>query len=241
MRKLLFLLFVLPLVLISQENESYLLNITEITVKMGHNDQFTEGVKAWKNCYIENEGEDHWNFWHRFQGVGNVYTLTSRMANWAEIDKKDEAGKKCRIKVVNLIMPHVESINYNIARSMPDISRSGGFPEDTEIVWVYNVQTSNSTHFKEVASEIGKSVKKAEGDSRGIWYSTMGGAPEVADYFIGVPIKNFAAMDVERDGVWEIYEKEHGKSKADALRSKFRSAVSSDWSYIYTLNKELSH
>ncbi|MBT8260696.1 MAG: hypothetical protein KJN82_05235 [Bacteroidia bacterium] len=242
MRKLFYLLLLCPIMLLSQENESFLLNLSEITVKPGHEAQFTEGVMSYKKCYNENEGKDSWNMWRRMQGEGTVYTFTSTMTNWAEMDdSNDPAGKECRMKVVNLIMPHVKSIHYNIASSIPSFSRSTGMPEETSVVWVYNVKTNNSTAFMEVVEEISKSVKKAEGDNRGTWYSTVGGAPEVSDFFVGIPFKNFAEMDVERDGVWKIYEKAHGKKKADALRAKMRSSVSSDWSYIYTLNKELSN
>lgn len=242
MRKLLYLLLLSPIMLLSQENESFLLNLSEITVKSGHNAQFIEGVKSWKKCYVDNEGKDKWNMWQRMQGEGTVYTLTSTMAKWAEMDDdNDPAGKECRMQVVNLIMPHVKSVHYNIARSMPDYSRSTGMPEDTGLVWVYNVKTKNSTDFREVVGEITSALKKAEGDSRGTWYNTVGGSPEVADYFVGIPYKNFAALDVDRDGAWKVYEKANGKVKTDALRAKFRASVSSDWSYIYTLNKELSN
>lgn len=242
MRKLLYLLLILPMLAVSQENESFLLNLSEITVKSGHDAQFLEGVKSWKKCYVDSEGKDKWNMWRRVQGEGSVYTLTSTMANWAEMDDdSDEAGKDCYLNVVNLIMPHVESVHYNIARSLPGLSRSTGMPEDTKVVWVYNVKTDNSTNFREVIGEITKAIKNAEGDSRGTWYSTVGGSPEVSDYFVGIPYKNFADMDVERDGVWKIYEKANGKEKTDELRAKFRASVSSDWSYIYTLKKELSN
>ncbi len=242
MRKLLYLLMLSPIVMLSQENESFLLNLSEITVKSGHDSQFIEGVKSYKKCYNDNEGKDKWNMWRRLQGKGSVYTFTSTMANWAEMDDdNDPAGKACRMKVVNLIIPHVKSVEYNIASSMPSFSRSTGMPEDTNVVWVYNVKTKNSTSFKEVVEEISKAVVKAEGDNRGTWYSVVGGSPEVADYFVGIPFKNFAEMDVERDGVWKIYEKANGKSKTKELRAKFRNSVSSDWSYIYTLNKELSN
>ncbi|WP_341215039.1 hypothetical protein [uncultured Wocania sp.] len=242
MKKSLYLLLLLPMLLVAQQNESILLNLSEITVKPGHNAQFIQGVKAWKECYLENNGEDKWNMWKRLQGEGSVYTMTSVMANWAEMDEKgDDAGKECRMIVVNLIMPHVKSIHYNLARSLPKLSRSSPMPEDTGLVWVYNVQVNNSTDFNHVISETSKAIKNAEGDGRGTWYSTIGGAPEVSDYFVGIPFKNFAELDVERDGVWKVYEKANGKKKTDELRAKFRACVDNDWAYIYTLNKELSN
>ena len=242
MRKLLYLLLLSPIVMLSQENESFLLNLSEITVKSGHEAQFIEGVKSYKKCYNDNEGKDKWNMWRRMQGEGSVYTFTSTMANWAEMDdNNDPAGKECRTKVINLIMPNVKSIHYNIASSIPALSRSTGMPEDTKVVWVYNVKTNNSSDFRAVVGEISKALKKEEGDARGTWYNTVGGSPEVSDYFVGIPFKNFADMDVKRDGVWKIYEKANGKEKTEELRAKFRASVSSDWSYIYTLNKELSN
>ena len=241
MRKLFYALLLLPFFAVSQENEAFLLNVSEITVKTGHNAQFVEGVKSWKKCYKDNDGKDPWNMWKRVQGEGTVYTMTSTMANWAEMDKDgDAAGKECRMAVVNLIMPHVKSVNYNIARSMPDISKSTGMPQDTKVVWVYNAKTSNSVSFREVVGELTAATKKAEGDARGTWYNVQGGAPEGANYFVAVPFKNFAELDVDRDGVWNIYEKANGKTKTDALRAKMRASISSDWSYIYSLNEELS-
>jgi len=242
MRKLFYLILILPFVVVSQSNESVLLSLSEITIKPGHDAQFLDGVKSWKECYLENEGTDKWNMWRRVQGEGSVYTMTSTMAKWAEMDEEgDAAGKECRMIVMNFIMPHVKSIHYNIASSMPDVSRTTPMPEDTELVNVYNFKISNSSVFMEVVDALTAEMKKADGDTRAVWYAVQGGAPEVADYFVVVPFKNFADLDIERDGVWKVYEKANGKTKADALRDKFRASISSDWSYMYTLNKGLSN
>ena len=88
MKKLVLLVVLMPFLIVAQQNESILLNLSEITVKPGHNAQFIQGVKAWKECYLENNGEDKWNMWKRVQGEGNVYTMTSVMANWAEMDEE---------------------------------------------------------------------------------------------------------------------------------------------------------
>ena len=242
MRKLFYALLLLPFFAVSQGNEAFLLNLSEITVTQGHDAQFVEGVKSWKKCYKDNDGKDPWNMWKRVQGEGSVYTLTSRMAKWAEMDEEgDAAGKECRMAVVNLIMPHVKSVNYNIARSMPDVSSSSPMSEDSKLVMVYNVKTSNSTSFREAIGELTATMKKAEGDTRVTWYNVQGGGPDAANYFVAVPYKNFADLDVDRDGVWKVYEKANGKSKTDALRAKFSASVSSDWSYFYSLNEELSY
>ena len=46
MKKLLYLMVLLPLLVVSQENDSFLLTLSEITVKPGHDAQFIEGVKS---------------------------------------------------------------------------------------------------------------------------------------------------------------------------------------------------
>ena len=240
MRKIMLLILILPMVMVSQESESFLLNMSEITVKYGHTVQFMEGVKSWKKCYKENDGKEEWNMWRRVQGKGSVFTLTSAMLNWAEMDEdNDPASKACRMNVVNSIRPHVESIEYNIARSMPDFSIAG-LPDDTGLVWVYNAKVNNSTDFKDVIKQTSMAFKKAEDSPRGVWYGVIGGAPEVSDYFVAIPYKNFADLDKDRDNVWEVFEKVNGKKKTDELRAKLRACVDSDWSYMYELMTELS-
>lgn len=236
MKKLLLLVLLLPLMAVSQSNSSFLLNMTEITVKQGHNEEFLQGMSAYKKCFTDNGGTYDSNLWRRVQGEGTVYVLTSTMANWAEMDEgPSDARNKCWDNVINHVRPHIQSVGRNIARSMPDLSRTTSMPETTKVVYVYNVKTSNDQAFRDVVGELTSAIKKAEGDTRGTWYNTQGGSPDVADYFVGVPHDNFSSMDVDRDGPWTIYEKANGKAKTDALRAKFRASVSKDWSYLYRL------
>ena len=236
MRKLLLFVVLLPVMALSQSNESILLDMTELTVKFGHNEEFIQGMKAYRKCYNDNGGTYSSNLWRRVQGEGAVYVLTNTMENWAEMDEgRSDASSKCWNNVLYHVRPHLQSVGRNIARSMPNISRTTPMPETTSMVMVYSVKTSNGDAFREVIGELTAALKKADGDSRGTWYSTVGGAADGADYFVGVPHDNFASMDVDRDGVWTTYEKANGKAKTDALRAKFRSSVSKDWSYMYRL------
>lgn len=222
----------------AQDKESTLLRMSEITVKPGHYAQFTEGVKKWKECYGENNGERSWNMWERVQGEGTVFVMTGVMENWAQMDQKDPANKECRTVLMNFIMPHVEKVNFNIARTMPDISRT--FPDDTELVWVWFAKVNNSTVFKENIEALSNAVSAKEGGPRGTWYSYAGGAHDTPDYMVSVPFKGYADLDVSRDNVWKIYEETAGKKKADAMRASQREVIDMGWSYMYKLNKELS-
>lgn len=240
MKKLVLLLVLIPMLALSQNDGSKLLSMTEITVKSGHESQFIAGVKMWKECYLKNKGTDKFNVWRRVQGEGVMYVLTGMMDNWVEMDKEDAAGKECQIKVLDFIMPHVEKINYSIARTMPEVSMATP-AEGTKLVWVSFFRTTNGTVFNEAIKEISSTIKSVEGTTRGTWYSFNGGGPDAPEYMVSTPYKGYADLDIKRDGVWKIYENKHGKKKSDDLRAKFRASLENDWSYLYSLNEELSN
>ncbi|MHB1146785.1 MAG: hypothetical protein ACYC01_04230 [Lutibacter sp.] len=240
MKKLLLLAFLIPMFAFSQNDGSKLLSMSEITVKPGHNSQFIEGVKMWKECYMENKGTDKWNIWKRVQGEGIMYVMTGMMDNWAEMDKEDAAGKECRMKVLDFIMPHVEKINYNIARTMPEVSKSTP-SEGTKLVWVSFFRVDNDSVFNDIIKGTSSAIKSAEGSVRGTWYTFMGGGPDSADYMVSTPYKGYADLDITRDGVWKIYENKNGKKKTDDMRAKFRASLENSWAYLYSLSEEISN
>lgn len=239
MRKLFFLLALIPAFMLAQTPDSMLLSVTEITVKQGHSAQFEEGVKKWKECYLENEGKDSWNFWRRMQGEGSVYVMSGSMDNWAEMDQEDPVNKECAAVLLNFIMPHVDKVVYSVSRSMPEYSRV--MPEDTKLVWVTFFRVKDDTAFREIISAVSGAIKAKEGTARGMWYNYMGGAPDAADYMVSTPYSGFAQLDITRDSPSKIYENAVGKKKADEMSAKWDAAVEDGWSYIYTLNSELSN
>lgn len=222
------------------EEGSMILSATEFTVKPGHNTQFREGVKAWKACYLEHEGEWTWNMWSRVQGEGNVYILSSFMENWAEMDDpSDEAGQACQNLAVNLINPNIEKSNRNLSRTMPSMSRAPGGAMDVINVSYWRVK--NGSLFRETVSEIVSTVRSVEGEPRGWWYSAIGGDLNAPHYFVVTPFENFAALDVQRDGVWTVVENQHGAEKRDELQNKYRESVDQFWSYMFRRVADLSH
>ena len=222
-----------------EEEKGFILSMTEFTIKKGHDNQFKEGIKAWKACYLENGGTWTWNVWSRIQGEGNVYVMTSGMDKWAEMDEKDEAGKECRDLARDLIYPHIETTERNFARFMPELSKT--YPNSDNVLWVTSFQVENWRKFKEIIKEVGDAVVQAEGSPRGYWYSVMGGNRDNEDFFVATPFKDFAAMDVERDNVWTIYENANGKKKRDEMQAEFRGATKEIWSYMYKRVEEISH
>jgi len=236
----LFVVAVLSMSSVAQTPQKFILSTTEFTVKSGHASQFEEGVKAWKACYLENKGEWTWTMWQRYNGKGSVYVLSSNSPNWATMDdENDEAGKKCRQIAMDKIIPHVESTEDNFATSIPEFSRSGA--SDMNVIWVSFFQVQNSVLFREIIKETSDIMQKAENNKRSYWYVSNGGSPESADFFVTTPYKNFAALDVERDGVWKLVENAKGKEYADKLRTSFRSTLENSWAYMFKRIEDLSH
>lgn len=225
--------------LTAQNDNSVLMTLNEITVKYGHNAQFIEGVKQWKDCYLENNGENSWGMWKRVQGEGNVYVMTGLKDNWAEIGQSDPVNKDCYAILMNFIMPHVEKVHFNIARSMPDLSRT--WPNDTKVIWVTYYKVKNSPDFIDIISAVGNFMKEKEGSTRGTWFDYAGGARDAPDYMVTTPYSGFAQMDIPRDRPWKLYSDAVGKEKTDEMGVKWRAAVEDSWSYLFELKSELSN
>jgi len=229
--------FLLPTTTQAQEDESYIMELNEYTIKFGENSKFTEGVKKWNKCYKDNKGTNTWNVWHRLQGKGNVYVMSSAIENWAKMDESDAAGKACGAIALNFIIPHIESAEVSTTRSMPEYSNKENLGDNT-IVWVTNFKVNDSEMFREAVNEMSSAIKKKEGDARGWWFRYMGG--EAGRYMVSTPFKDFADLDTDTENIWKLYEAANGKTKTKDLKEKFKSVIDEQWSYTYTLEKELS-
>lgn len=229
-----------PVTQAQAEEGSMILSLTEFTVKPGHNTQFMEGVKAWKECYLEHDGEWTWNTWSRVQGEGNVYVLSSFMENWAEMDDpSDEAGQACQNLARDLINTSIEKSTSNLARTVPSISGTPGTPLDVINVMFWRVK--NASLFRATVDEVVSTIRTVEGEPRGFWYSGIGGDLNAPHYFVVTQYENFAAMDEDVDGVWTVVENELGPEKRAELQNNYRESVDQSWSYIFRRVADLSH
>jgi hypothetical protein len=217
-----------------------LMSVTEFTIKAGHETQFREGIKAWKACYLENKGEWTWRMWQRQQGEGSVFVLASDMANWAEMDKTDESGKKCQDLARTLINPHIEKASSHVTRFQLGISKGTPLTEDKIRVTFYELNASNGHKLMEVAKEVEGFRKTAGITAPGYWYQWVTSGPESPNFHHVMPYKDYASMDIIQESVWQTVEKSAGKAKRDELQAAFRSSLQNTWSYIYTLDKDIS-
>ena len=222
------------------EEGSLLLSVTEFTIKPGHDTQFREGVKAWKSCYLENEGDWTWDVWNRVQGEGNVYTLSSFMGSWAEMDdSSDEAGQACQNLAQNLINTSIETATRNFFRTMPSLSKSEAVPNN--VINVTNWRVNNRTLFMETVDEIVAATVSAFDEPRGYWRDAVGGDLNAPHFYFLAPFENFAAMDAPWEDAFTVVENEMGKSERDRIEANYLASVDEVWSFMYRKIDDLSH
>ncbi|MBT8295222.1 MAG: hypothetical protein KJP01_02680 [Gramella sp.] len=240
MKRVILILMLIPFLGIGQERESQILHIYELKLKMNEGEKFRQGMKKWKDCYLENKGVDNWSVWNRVQGESGMVAVTFFMDKWAEMDEDPtDADNACRTIFQSDIFPYVENMEHHITTSMPEFSKEPS--TGNKVYWVTFFRSNNNSDFTDVIKEVSATFKEAKGDRLGYWYDFAGGGQESADYMVSIPYKNFAGMDEEWTSPWKVYEEKHGKEKMEKMREKFRAATDDSWSYIYSLNENLSN
>jgi len=224
-----------------EEEESYILEMTEVGIKLGHASKFREAVKPYNACIAENDSDADWSAWRNVGGDGTTYHFVSTMANWAEMDTPDEAGATCWSEHMENIMPHVNSISTSYARPMPEWS---GDAENYSVVRLHQWRVEDGSAFREAAGAITSIMKEAEYEHMGTWYDMIGNSSNEPDYFVVTHFEDFAAMDEDRAGAYEVVSEQAGEERADELWEQFGDTLKDDWAYFTLLlrrDTELSH
>lgn len=225
----------------AQEDDSYILQMTEVGIKLGHASQFRDAVMPYNECLVEQDSEETWSAWRNVDGEGTTYWFVSTMANWAEMDAPDEAGEACWPDHQEAIMAHVESVSTSFARPMPAWSRDH---EGYTVVRLHQFRVDDGDLFRQTVGEITSTMKEAEYEHLGSWYDMIGNDSTEPDYFVVSHYDNFAAMDEDRAGPYNVVSEALGKERADVLWDQFGESLTDDWEYFSVLlrrDAELSH
>lgn len=228
-------------VLAQEEDESYILEMTEVGVKLGHTAKFREAVKPYNACIAENDSDAEWSAWRNVGGDGTTYHFVSTMANWAEMDSSDEALERCWTEHMDGIMAHVDSVSTSFARPMADWS---GDAEGFDVVRLHQFRVEDGEAFREAVGAITSILKEAEHEHLGSWYDMIGNSSNEPDYFVVSHYDNFAAMDKDRAGPYSVVSEHAGEARADELWAQFDDALRDDWEYFHLMlrrDAELSH
>lgn len=224
-----------------EDNGSYILEITQVEVKIGHDPKFREALKPYHECLAGREDAPTWSAWRNVDGNPNVYHFVSTMANWAEMDTPNEAGMACWSEHRDGITSHVESVSIKFARRMPEWS---GDAEGYTVVRLHQFRVDDGEAFSEAVSAITGIMKEAEYAHLGSWYDVIGNGSHEPGYFVVSYYDNFAAMDEDRAGPRKAVADAAGEERAAELWEQFGDALRDDWEYsteLLRLDEELSH
>ena len=222
------------------DSEPQILSITEFTIKPGHSAIFNEGVKSWKECYLNNDGEWTWNVWSRMNGKGSVRLLTSYSSSWAEMDEEDEAGRMCAPLALQLIMPAVETAESQYFYTMPGWSANPG-DEQNNFVEVTYFKIKHYDMFAELVSGVTGIIEEVEGDKRTTWYDSYGRSPGQFHYMSVIGHESMASLDDPETSIWQVIIDAEGEDKRDELVDLYYQSVEESWMYMYTRMEDLSN
>ena len=215
------------------DDDSYMLQITRIEVNFGHISKFREGMLAYKSCYLENDGANHWSAWNNVDGRAGVFHIVSVRDNWAELDSPDPAGRECWPVIEEKIAPHVTSVSTSYARHMADWS---GDLEGNGVVRLHWFRAAgNGRKFREAVGEITGILKQAEFPHLGNWFSIIGGSSDKPNYFVVEYFTNFAALDEGRTGPDRALIDAVGEERGNALWEQFGESLRDDREYVSEL------
>lgn len=224
----------------ADDHDDYMINMTELSITMGHGMEFNEGMTAYRECYAENNGENSWSVWNPIGGSLNRVLMVSRMDSWGEMAADDEASQACWSIVREEIWPHMDGVDRRFARRVADWS---GDAEGYTVVRLHNFRVDDGRAFREVASEMTGMMKEADDAELGTWYSVIDGGYWGTDYFVVDHYDDFAAMDDDdRVGVNDVMVRELGEDGAQEMWDRFGDTLEDNGysSEVYRRSSDLS-
>lgn len=226
--------------LAEDEAPEFMLSVLSMDIKYGHVSDMMDGIAAWKECYLEHEGETDWNVWRRMHGEGPNVVVSFLMDSWADLDNQDEASQACQDIAQERINPHVRHSDSSFLRFLPGHSRTLGEPANVIRVTSFRVNDMR-TFRSHIETAIG-AQREAEGDARGYWYGVMGGPADRAHFMVVNGFDDFAGLDRarERDSLYDLVKNHHGEAAAEEWRQQFMDTVTASWSYVYRRDADRS-
>lgn len=223
------------------EDESPVLQMTRVEIKLGHGTQFREALKPYNACVAGKDPDASWGAWRNIGGEGTSYWFVSTMANWAEMDEPNQATADCWPEHEDSVMAHVSSISTGFARRIAEWS---GEAEDYQVVRLHQFRVDDGSEFREAVSAITSILKEAEYEHLGTWYRMIGNSSNEPDFFVVSHYDDFAAMDEDRPSLYSVVREHSGQERADELWEQFDDALKEDWEYFHVMLRrdlELSH
>lgn len=216
----------------AQEDTPPILEVTELQVQLGHDSEFRAGIKAYAECYRENDGKNGWSMWRSVDGKAGVYHVVSEMDSWADMDSPDPAGQKCWSAIEDQVSPHLSAVSTQFARRKPEWS---GDPGEFSVVRLHQFRVDDDDAFAAAVGAVTAIMKEAEYPHVGTWYDVIDADSNEPGYFVVEHFANFAAMDEQRAGPYNTVKDQAGEARADELWQQFGDSLTDDWEYFSEL------
>lgn len=209
-----------------------------VDVKHGHGEEFRDGLKAYFDCYGENDGEKSWNVYSAETGKLGRYAITFGGHKWAVFDEPEEAQKACSEQFGEQVFPHIAKAKSEFTSYMAEQSKIK--EGEYNVAWVFDFIVKDNRRFVNAIGKITEAAKEADWGNFA-WYSVVSGGSHASDFFLVALEENFAGFDEDNKPLWEMVEGVHGKETAEKLRTDLMETVEKDWSTIWERHPDLGY
>ena len=231
MKNVLFLLFLIPFILQSQDPPGTLYEAINITVKAGQEEAFEAAVKA-HNATYHPQGAHFADLFYNINGPnGGTYSWIMGPTNWAGMDNRP-ANDGHDDDWANNVGQYVESIStpqyWNGSQELSHINPDN--IGDKSVVWVYDIRQGKGAQFAELLGKVKKVyMEKLPEDSYFFGWNAFANA-DGQDAVLVFPMNNWAELD-EDNNFGALFVDVHGAGSWHSFLSHVEECVNQrvDW------------
>lgn len=232
MKKLFFLLLLLPIYLIGQDAAAPdMYEVITMKVKRGSEDKFVEAVKA-HNAKYHTDSLYHARLAYNVTGPrGGTYTWIMGPTNWTAIDARpgkgghDEDWKNVDQYVEKYSPPSYWTYSDKLSHWVE------GTNKDKRLLWAYNIKRGKGSRWAELVGKI-KEVYEEKLPEESFWvvWNNMSDGNDGFDAVIIWGFENWGTLDRQRD-FGALYEEVHGNGSWHTFLNEFTETVEErvDW------------
>ena len=214
-----------------------------LEVKPGQMAEFEAGMKKQIEWYKQNNETWQWHAWELETGAKTgQFVFRSPGHYWKDIDDRSERTARASSHFEEAVLPHLESIQGNLGRTLPDVS---DWPDELGIpamvsVHEFNLNYGRSEWFLQVIEKIHGAIQESNWGLHYVWITRVSGG-EVPTFFLVIPHKNWADMEGPEKPFRTMLEETLGKKEAVAVMAGLRECVRKESAALARYRPELSY
>ena len=214
-----------------------------LKVKPGHTAEFEAAVNKQLEWYKQNNETWEWHAWQWETGENTgQFVFRSPGHYWKDFDDRSERTARASAHFKEVVGPHLESLQSNLARVLPDVSN---WPDDLGppamvSVYEFNVHYGMGEDFVAVIGKIDGAIKESNWGVNYAWVVRVSGG-EVPTFFLVIPHKNWAAIEGPDKTFRAMLEETLGRGETESVMARLRKCVRKESSALARFRPELSY